>query len=68
MPEFYQNAGSLAIALVTSVLGDGSWRKLARLITPPSSRPPDRSDADRQTDARRDPMKLLAFAAPCVPE
>jgi predicted methyltransferase len=23
----------------------------------------DRSDADRQTDARRDPMKLLAFAA-----
>jgi len=24
----------------------------------------DRSDADRQTDARRDPMKLLVFAAP----
>jgi predicted methyltransferase len=25
---------------------------------------PDRTDADRQTDARRDPLKLLAFAAP----
>src|SRR6266436_5872519 len=24
---------------------------------------PDRADADRQTDARRDPMKLLAFVA-----
>ena len=24
----------------------------------------DRTDADRQTDARRDPLKLLAFAAP----
>ena len=23
---------------------------------------PDRSDADRQTDARRDPLKLLAFS------
>jgi predicted methyltransferase len=25
---------------------------------------PDRSDADRETDKRRDPLKLLAFAAP----
>jgi len=25
---------------------------------------PDRTDADRQTDNRRDPLKLLAFAAP----
>jgi predicted methyltransferase len=27
---------------------------------------PDRSDADRDTDKRRDPLKLLAFAAPSV--
>src|ERR1700686_5055739 len=37
----------------------GSARNYAALVAAP-----DRTDADRQTDARRDPLKLLVFTAP----
>ena len=61
MPEFTKML-SLAIALVTACVGAAPAQTgapdYAAIIAAA-----DRSDADRQTDARRDPMQLLAFAA-----
>src|SRR5262245_35930847 len=54
---------AVAILLVAGTVPTGLWAQsppdYAAIIAAP-----DRSDADRDTDKRRDPLKLLAFAAP----
>jgi predicted methyltransferase len=59
---------AVAVLVVARLLTTGA----AAQQRPPAGPPdyaalvaaPDRSDADRQTDQRRDPVKLLVFAAP----
>jgi predicted methyltransferase len=52
-------AATLAAAMCANAMLAQSAVDYAAIVAAP-----DRSDADRQTDQRRDPLKLLAFATP----
>src|SRR3954451_1119561 len=53
-------AASLAIALLPTCIAMAKAQDAPGYAAIVAA--PDRTDADRQTDARRDPMKLLVFA------
>ena len=63
--QSFQNAATracAAIALATLICAGSAAAQDRAVDYGAIVAAPDRSDADRQTDARRDPLKLLAFS------